>query len=49
MFRIVKTKEMKLMYNNNQECFDIEISAKDILLPTFEFSGDGIDEDSPLF
>ena len=46
MYRIVKTKEMILMYNNNQECFDIEITAKDILLPAFEFKGEIIDEDS---
>lgn len=49
MFRIVKTKEMILMYNNSQECFDIEITAQDILLPAFEFRGEAQDEDSTNF
>jgi hypothetical protein len=35
MYRIVKTKEMILMYNNGEENYDIEISSKDILLPPF--------------
>lgn len=35
MYRIVKSKEMILMYNNGEENYDIEISAKDLLLPTF--------------
>ena len=50
MYRIVKTKEMILMYNCGQYNYDIEICAMDLLLPTFELqSVCGIDEDQPLF
>lgn len=50
MYRIVKTKEMILMYNCGQYNYDIEISAMDLILPTFELQSLGaIDEDQPLF
>lgn len=39
MYRVVKTKEMILMYNCGQYNYDIEICAKDLLLPTFELQG----------
>jgi hypothetical protein len=50
MYRIVKTKEMILMYNCGQYNYDIEICAQDLILPTFELqSVGGLDEDLPLF
>ena len=49
MYRVCKAKEIIYLYCNDQESYDIEISAKEILLPQFLYSGDSVDDTQPLF